>query len=63
MANIKAKLKRDFPYYGEIKKAGEEILVDVQQVTRLVKRGIIEDPTLPKESQPEATEIKKVRGK
>lgn len=58
MANILAKLKRDFPYYGGIKKAGETILVDVQQVTRLVKREIIEDP-----NKMGATEIKKSRGK
>lgn len=64
MANIEAKLKRDFPYYGEIKKAGEKILVDVAQVSRLIKREIIEDPNQQKAEPEEAVvETKKGRGK
>ncbi len=63
MANIEAKLKRDFPYYGETKKAGEKILVDVAQVTRLVARSIIEDPNSSEAESKAVVEQKKSRGK
>lgn len=63
MANIEVKLKKPFVHYGVTKKAGEIILVDPQQITRLVKRGWIEDPNPTKVEPEEVVENKKGRGK
>lgn len=46
MANLKVKVKKSFPHYGEIVKTGTEVLVDVDKIPRLVKKGWIEDPRI-----------------
>lgn len=49
MANVEVILKKKYPYYGMEKKAGDKILVAPDQIPRLVRREIIEDPN-PKEA-------------
>ena len=52
MANVEVTLKKPYTYYGMKKKSGDTMLVSPDQIPRLVRREIIEDPN-----------SKKVKGK
>lgn len=44
MASVKLELIKPYVDYGTPRKKGESILVDVSQVSKMVRQGYIEDP-------------------
>lgn len=56
MANVEVTLKKSYTYYGMNKKIGDKILVSADQIPRLVRREIIDDPN-PKKNKGKKAEV------